>query len=101
VSPSGHTAVRFYAGKERAVVQACGPFDNDAIVPCRAALDVATSTRYPILLDLHAVDPPGHVSIALVGAMRRYARGRGATLTLTCVPRYWVRALEVAGVAHW
>lgn len=101
LSRSGHTAVRSYVAKERVVIQASGPFDNDAIIPCRTALDAATNTHYPIILDLHAVDPPGRVSIALVGAMRRYARVRGAALTITHVPEHWLDALTTTGVPHW
>jgi hypothetical protein len=101
LSRSGHTAVRFYVVNESAVIQASGPFDNDAITPCRAALDAATNTPYPIVLDLHAVDPPGRVSVALVGAIRRYAKVRGPILTLTNMHEPWVDALAAAGVAHW
>lgn len=99
LSPTGCTAVRFYVADGSAVIQACGRFDSAAITPCRAALDAATDTGCPIVLDLHAVDPPGHVSVALLGAMRRYARVRGATFTLTNVGEYWAMALAAAGVA--
>jgi hypothetical protein len=101
LSFQGHTAVRFSVVDETAVIQASGPFDNGAITPCRAALDAATNTVFPIVLDLRAVDPPVRVSVALVGAMRRYARVRGARLGLVNVHAPWARALAAAGVAHW
>lgn len=101
LSLTGHTAVRFYVADDSAVVQASGIFDNGAITPCRAALDAATDTPYPIVLDMRAVASPVRVSVALVGAMRRYAKARGATLTLANVREPWLDALTAAGVAHW
>jgi len=101
LSLSGHTAVRFYVADGSAVIQASGLLDNGAIMPCGAALDAATDTHCPIALDLCALEPPVRVSVALVGAMRRYARVRGATLTVVNVRRCWADALAAAGVGHW
>jgi anti-anti-sigma regulatory factor len=101
LSLTGHTAIRFYVDDGSAVIQASGAFDNGAITPCRAALDAATNTPHPIVLDLRAVDPPVRVSVALIGAMRRYAKVRGATLSLTNVEPPWMNALAKAGVGHW
>jgi hypothetical protein len=95
---SGATAVRFQLVRGVAVVTVDGLLDMSAVQPCRAALDVATDCRCPVLVDMEQVAPPVAVSVALLGVMRRYVRARGAAMTLVSLPAPWVRALNRARV---
>jgi anti-anti-sigma regulatory factor len=96
--PSRNTTVTLERIAGRSVVSVTGALDYAAVQPCRAALDAATDVRAPIVFDLARVVPPGAVSVALLGAMRRYVGVRGAVMTLTGVPRPWRSALEQANV---
>jgi hypothetical protein len=80
------------------VVSVAGALDHAAVQPCRSALKVATDGRLPILFDLAPVSSPGAVSVALLGAMRRYVSVRGAVMMLAGVPWPWRSALEQAKV---
>jgi hypothetical protein len=98
VGLSRATTVTFELFAGSSVVSVAGPLDYAAVQPCRAALKVATDGRSPIVFDLFRVAPPGAVSVALLGAMRRYVSVRGAVMTLTGVPGPWRSALERARV---
>jgi hypothetical protein len=92
------TTVGFELARGTSRVTVAGALDYAAVPPCRAPLDVATDGRAPIVFDMDQVAPPGAVSVALLGAMRRYVSVRGAVMTLAGVPRPWRSALEQANV---
>jgi anti-anti-sigma regulatory factor len=96
--PTHIAVVGYRLVDESAVVEVTGVLDAAAIHPSRAALDAAINSGYPVVVDLVSASPPDRVSLALLGAMRRYVRVRGATMTLTNVPGTWLEAMRRTGV---
>jgi hypothetical protein len=61
------TTVGFELVRGTSRVTVAGALDYAAVQPCRAALDVATGGRAPIVFDMDQVLSPGAVSVALLG----------------------------------
>jgi hypothetical protein len=81
------------------VVTVAGALGASALEPLRTAIDAGLE-RNPrrVVLDLHATADPEPVTVALLGATRRYLRRRGVDLTLAALPARTRQSLRDAHV---
>lgn len=81
------------------VVTVAGPLGAAALEPLRTAIDAALERApHRVVLDLRATADPEPVTVALLGATRRYLHRRGVELTLAGLPASTRRRLREAHV---
>lgn len=95
---AGSVVVSLELLAETAMIQVFGRLDGAALQPCRAALASASESREAIVVDVHGVTLVAEAGLPLLGAMRRYAQARRATLRLTGISRPLLHRLQREGL---